>query len=159
MPHDLPARAVLAAEQVFVMSDDRAGHQDIRPMRIAILNLMPMKVTTETQLLRLLSNSPLQIELTLLRMASHVSRTTASEHLDSFYSTFDDVAEQHFDGLIITGALAIVAFIIMAAVVYFGVIKPYQAMRERFVAAEEETTDESVELLREIRDSLRAGRA
>ncbi|WP_336671682.1 homoserine O-acetyltransferase MetA [Tsukamurella sp. USMM236] len=104
MPHDLPARAVLAAEQVFVMSDDRAGHQDIRPMRIAILNLMPMKVTTETQLLRLLSNSPLQIELTLLRMASHVSRTTASEHLDSFYSTFDDVAEQHFDGLIITGA-------------------------------------------------------
>ncbi|WOC11473.1 homoserine O-acetyltransferase MetA [Gordonia sp. MP11Mi] len=104
MPHDLPARAILEAEKIFVMSDERAGHQDIRPMRIAILNLMPVKVTTETQLLRLLSNSPLQIEITLLHMASHVSRTTSTEHLDSFYSTFDDVAHQHFDGLIITGA-------------------------------------------------------
>ncbi len=73
-------------------------------MRIAILNLMPMKVSTETQLLRLLSNSPLQIEITLLHMASHVSRTTSAEHLESFYSTFDDVAHMHFDGLIITGA-------------------------------------------------------
>lgn len=104
VPHDLPAAAVLAAEQVFVMSDDRAGHQDIRPMRIAILNLMPMKVATETQLLRLLGNTPLQVEVTLLHMASHVSRTTPSEHLESFYSTFEDVADQHFDGMIITGA-------------------------------------------------------
>lgn len=104
MPHDLPATAILQAEKIFVMSDERAGHQDIRPMRIAILNLMPLKVTTETQLLRLLSNSPLQIEITLLHMASHVSRTTSSQHLESFYSTFDDVAHKHFDGLIITGA-------------------------------------------------------
>ena len=104
MPHDLPARAILEAEKIFVMSDERAGHQDIRPMRIAILNLMPMKVSTETQLLRLLSNTALQIEITLLHMASHVSRTTSSEHLESFYYTFDDVADQHFDGLIITGA-------------------------------------------------------
>ncbi|MCA1004672.1 homoserine O-succinyltransferase [Rhodococcus hoagii] len=104
MPRDLPARAILEAERVFVMSDERAGHQDIRPMRIAILNLMPTKVSTETQLLRLLSNSPLQIEITLLHMASHVSRNTSAEHLEAFYSTFDDVAHMHFDGLIITGA-------------------------------------------------------
>ncbi len=104
VPHDLPAAAVLRAEQVFVMSDERAGHQDIRPMRIVILNLMPMKETTETQLLRLLGNSPLQVEVTLLRMASHVSRTTPSAHLESFYSTFDEVADEHFDGMIITGA-------------------------------------------------------
>ncbi|MCF8572271.1 homoserine O-succinyltransferase [Gordonia sp. HY002] len=104
VPHDLPARAILEAEKIFVMSDERAWHQDIRPMRIAVLNLMPLKVTTETQLLRLLSNTPLQIEITLLHTASHVSQTTSAEHLESFYSTFDDVAEQHFDGLIITGA-------------------------------------------------------
>ena len=104
VPHDLPARAILEAEKIFVMSDERAAHQDIRPMRIAILNLMPTKITTETQLLRLLSNSPLQIEITLLHMASHVSRTTSSEHLEAFYSTFDDVAGQYFDGMIITGA-------------------------------------------------------
>ncbi|MGO3326085.1 homoserine O-acetyltransferase MetA [Gordonia sp. (in: high G+C Gram-positive bacteria)] len=104
VPHDLPARAILEAENVFIMSDERAGHQDIRPMRIAVLNLMPLKVATETQLLRLLSNTPLQIEITLLHMASHVSQTTSSEHLDSFYSTFDDVAHRNFDGLIITGA-------------------------------------------------------
>ncbi|BDC71201.1 homoserine O-acetyltransferase MetA [Prescottella equi] len=104
VPRDLPARAILEAERIFVMSDERAGHQDIRPMRIAILNLMPLKVSTETQLLRLLSNNPLQIEITLLHMASHVSRTTSAEHLESFYSTFDDVAHMHFDGLIVTGA-------------------------------------------------------
>ncbi|MGI6796953.1 homoserine O-acetyltransferase MetA [Gordonia sihwensis] len=104
VPHDLPARAVLEAEKVFVMSDERAGHQDIRPMRIAILNLMPTKVATETQLLRLLSNSPLQVEITLLHMSSHVSRNTPPGHLESFYSTFDDVADKHFDGLIVTGA-------------------------------------------------------
>lgn len=104
VPRDLPARAILEAERIFVMSDERAGHQDIRPLRIAILNLMPMKISTETQLLRLLSNNPLQIEITLLHMASHVSQTTSAEHLESFYSTFDDVAHMHFDGLIITGA-------------------------------------------------------
>ncbi|KXP13399.1 homoserine O-succinyltransferase [Tsukamurella pulmonis] len=104
VPRDLPAAAVLEAEQVFVMSDVRAAHQDIRPLQIAILNLMPMKVATETQLLRLLGNTPLQVEVTLLRTASHVSRTTPSEHLESFYSTFDEVADRHFDGMIVTGA-------------------------------------------------------
>ncbi|GAA4662979.1 homoserine O-acetyltransferase MetA [Gordonia humi] len=104
MPYDLPARAILEAENIFVMSDERAGHQDIRPLRIAILNLMPLKVTTETQLLRLLSNTPLQIEITLLHTATHTSRTTSAAHLESFYSTFDEVADRHFDGLIITGA-------------------------------------------------------
>ncbi|WP_182359014.1 homoserine O-acetyltransferase MetA [Tomitella gaofuii] len=104
MPCDLPARTILESERIFVMSDERAGHQDIRPLRIAIANLMPAKVVAETQLLRLLSNTPLQIDITLLHMASHVSRTTSADHLDAFYSTFDDVSEQHFDGLIITGA-------------------------------------------------------
>ncbi len=104
MPYDLPARAILESEQIFVMSEERAGHQDIRPMRIAIVNLMPVKVAAETQLLRLLSNTPLQIEITLLHMASHVSRTTSAEHLDAFYTTFDEVRDQHFDGVIITGA-------------------------------------------------------
>src|SRR5699024_9341404 len=104
MPYDLPARAILESEQIFVMSEERAGHQDIRPMRIAIVNLLPVKVAAETQLLRLLSNTPLQIEITLLHMASHVSRTTSAEHLDAFYTTFDEVREQHFDGVIITGA-------------------------------------------------------
>ncbi|GAA4805667.1 homoserine O-acetyltransferase MetA [Tomitella cavernea] len=104
MSYDLPARAILESERIFVMSDERAGHQDIRPLRIAIVNLMPVKVVAETQLLRLLSNTPLQIDITLLHMASHVSRTTSAAHLDAFYSTFDDVSGQHFDGLIITGA-------------------------------------------------------
>lgn len=104
MPYDLPARAILESEQIFVMSEERAGHQDIRPMRIAIVNLMPVKIAAETQLLRLLSNTPLQIEITLLHMASHVSRTTSAEHLDAFYTTFDQVRDQHFDGVIITGA-------------------------------------------------------
>lgn len=104
MPSDLPARAVLESERIFVMSDERAGRQDIRPLRIAIVNLMPVKIATETQLLRLLSNTPLQIDITLLHMTSHVSRTTSAEHLDAFYSTFDDVSGQHFDGMIITGA-------------------------------------------------------
>ncbi|EGD54996.1 homoserine O-acetyltransferase MetA [Gordonia neofelifaecis] len=104
MPHDLPARAILESEKIFVMSAERAGRQDIRPMRIAILNLMPTKVATETQLLRLLSNTPLQIEITLLHMSSHVSQNTSAAHLEAFYSTFDEVADEHFDGLIITGA-------------------------------------------------------
>jgi len=104
IPRALPARATLEAENVFVMTQGRAGHQDIRPLRIAIVNLMPTKINTETQLLRLLGSTPLQLEISLLRMGSHDSRNTSTEHLDSFYRTFDDVASQKFDGLVVTGA-------------------------------------------------------
>lgn len=104
VPRALPARRTLESENVFVISTERAEHQDVRPLRIAIVNLMPTKVVTETQLLRLLANSPLQVEVTLVRMATHESRNTSSEHLDEFYRTFEDVRDQHFDGLVITGA-------------------------------------------------------
>lgn len=104
IPRDLPARATLESENVFVMSQARATHQDIRPLRIAIVNLMPTKVDTETQLLRLLGNTPLQIEVTLVRMGSHASRNTSSEHLDAFYRTFEQIRHERFDGLIVTGA-------------------------------------------------------
>lgn len=104
IPRDLPARKTLESENVFVMSEDRAGHQDIRPLHIAMVNLMPIKVDTETQVLRLLGNSPLQIRLTLLHMTSHNTKNTASRHLENFYATFDQVQDQKFDGLIITGA-------------------------------------------------------
>ncbi|MGI6664776.1 MAG: homoserine O-acetyltransferase MetA [Christensenellaceae bacterium] len=100
----LPAYQTLSAEGIFVMSDERATSQDIRPLQIGILNLMPTKVITETQILRLLSNSPLQIQITFLHPASHVSKNTPKSHLDAFYRTFDDVKDQKFDGLIITGA-------------------------------------------------------
>ncbi len=104
IPRDLPARSVLESENVFVMSRERAGQQDIRPLRIAIVNLMPTKVATETHLLRLLGNTPLQLEITLLHMDSHTSRNTSSAHLDEFYATFDDIRDEKFDGLVITGA-------------------------------------------------------
>jgi homoserine O-succinyltransferase len=104
IPRALPARATLEAENIFVMSEGRAGHQDIRPLRIAIVNLMPTKVATETQLLRLLGNTPLQVQITLLHMGSHASRNTAPEHLETFYRTIDEVRDEKFDGLIITGA-------------------------------------------------------
>ena len=104
IPRELPARQVLQDENVFVMSTERAQHQDIRPLRIAILNLMPTKIATETHLLRLLGNSPLQVEVTLLHMGSHCSRNTPPEHLAAFYTTFETVRELRFDGLIITGA-------------------------------------------------------
>lgn len=104
IPRELPARGVLEDENVFVMSTDRAVHQDIRPLRIAILNLMPTKIATETHLLRLLGNSPIQVEVTLLHMGSHSSRNTPPEHLEAFYTTFDQVRHRRFDGLVITGA-------------------------------------------------------
>jgi len=104
IPNDLPASQILTKENIFVMDAARASHQDIRPLKIAILNLMPTKISTETQLLRLLGNSPLQIEVTLLQMKSHESKNTSVEHLDSFYSCFDDVRNDRFDGFIITGA-------------------------------------------------------
>lgn len=104
IPSDLPARAQLEKEHIFVMTEDRATSQDIRPLEIAILNLMPTKMATETQLLRLLGNTPLQVNITLLHTAEHVSRNTPPEHLARFYKTFDEIRSRHFDGMIVTGA-------------------------------------------------------
>ena len=104
IPDALPAFGVLENENIFVMDEHRADTQDIRPLKIAILNLMPTKIVTETQLLRLLSNTPLQVEITLLKTASYTPTHTPQEHLESFYRNFDDVKDQKFDGLIITGA-------------------------------------------------------
>lgn len=101
---DLPARKILQNENIFVMTKERAFSQDIRPLKIAILNLMPTKQETEAQLLRLLGNTPLQVDVQLLHMASHTSKNVSQDHLTSFYSTFRDVENQRFDGLIITGA-------------------------------------------------------
>ena len=104
IPDSLPARAVLESENIFVMTEYRAMHQDIRPLNVLILNLMPTKIVTETQILRKLSNTPLQIQVELLQTSSYVSRHTDEHHLDSFYTTFDKVKDRNFDGLIITGA-------------------------------------------------------
>ena len=104
IPNTLPARATLEQENIFIMDEDRAIHQDIRPLRVAILNLMPTKITTETQLLRLLSNSALQVEVTLLHTASYESRNTDTDHLLNHYYTFEDVRSEKYDGLIVTGA-------------------------------------------------------
>lgn len=104
VPKGLPAIEKLQKENIFVMDEYRAEHQDIRPLRILILNLMPTKTDTETQLLRLLSNSPLQIHVELLHMASHASRHTPLEYILNFYKNFDAVKESRFDGMIITGA-------------------------------------------------------
>ena len=104
IPESLPARATLESETIFTITEHRAVTQDIRPLRILLLNLMPTKVVTETQLARLLGNSPLQIELELIMTTSRESRNTSREHMLSFYKTFDDVRGQHFDGMVITGA-------------------------------------------------------
>ena len=104
IPNDLPAVKTLNAENIFVMSETRAVSQDIRPLKILLLNLMPKKIETETQLSRLLGNTPLQVELELIHTKSHVSKNTSPEHLLAFYKTFDDVKHRKFDGMIITGA-------------------------------------------------------
>ena len=104
IPDALPATAALESENIFVMTERRALHQDIRPLRVLILNLMPTKIATETQIMRKLSNTPLQIEVELLRTRSHEARHVSQEHLQTFYRTFEDVHNEHFDGLIITGA-------------------------------------------------------
>ena len=104
IPTGLPAGDILQSENIFVMDETRAMAQDIRPLKLAILNLMPTKITTETQIIRLLSNTPLQIELTLLKTATHASTNTSAEHMEAFYRTFDDIRDEKFDGLIITGA-------------------------------------------------------
>jgi len=104
IPDQLPAIEILQEENIFVMRETAAIHQDIRPLRILILNLMPVKTTTETHILRLLSNSPLQVEVTLLHTHDHVSKHTSIDHLKSFYKTFRQIHNQKFDGMIITGA-------------------------------------------------------
>ena len=104
IPESLPAKKTLTNENIFVMDEQRALQQDIRPLRIAILNLMPTKIITETQLLRLISNTPIQIEIELLHPKTHISKNTSREHMTKFYKTFDEVKHEKFDGLIITGA-------------------------------------------------------
>ncbi|ABR49828.1 Homoserine O-succinyltransferase [Alkaliphilus metalliredigens QYMF] len=104
IPDDLPAVETLEKENIFVMTESRATHQDIRPLKIVILNLMPTKIETETQLLRLLGNSPIQVDITLIHPNSHVSKNTSKEHLLRFYHTFEEIKKEKFDGMIITGA-------------------------------------------------------
>lgn len=102
--NDLPAKEKLENENIFVVDENRALHQDIRPLQICILNLMPVKEDTELQLLRALSNTPLQVDVTFMKMNSHVSLNTSANHLNKFYNTFDELKENKYDGLIITGA-------------------------------------------------------
>jgi homoserine O-succinyltransferase len=104
IPDNLPAAGILEGENIFVMREDRAYHQDIRPLKILLLNLMPTKIATETQLLRLLGNSPLQVEVDFIYTATYSPTNTPQEHLVKFYETFDDVKARRYDGLIITGA-------------------------------------------------------
>ena len=104
VPKDIPASKILKSEKIFVMNEKRAMRQDIRPLEIAIINLMPTKVVTETQLMRLLSNSPLQINVTLVSTASYVGKNTPAEHLHKFYKPFGEVKNRNFDGMIVTGA-------------------------------------------------------
>lgn len=104
IPNTLPAVESLRKENIFVMDSDRASNQDIRPLKIVIINLMPLKITTETDLIRLLSNTPLQIELDFLRMKSHTSKNTPIEHMKAFYKKFDVIKQSNYDGMIITGA-------------------------------------------------------
>ncbi|MGE4485817.1 MAG: homoserine O-succinyltransferase [Oscillospiraceae bacterium] len=104
IPDSLPAREILENENIFVMTEYRAMHQDVRPLKLLILNLMPIKIVTETQLLRKFSNTPLQIEVDLLHTISHAAKNTDSQHLESFYTSFEDIKHEHFDGMIITGA-------------------------------------------------------
>ena len=104
IPDALPATSELESENIFVMTEYRALHQDIRPLRVLILNLMPTKIATETQIMRKLSNTPLQVEVDLLRTASHEASHVSAGHLEMFYRTFEDIEDLHYDGLIITGA-------------------------------------------------------
>ena len=104
VPDKLPAIKILEEENIFVMDESRAMHQDIRPLKIIILNLMPLKITTETDLLRLLSNSPLQIEIDLMKLRGHTPKNTSSEHMEMFYRSFDELKDKKYDGFIVTGA-------------------------------------------------------
>ena len=101
---DLPSREILERENVFVMDEGRAEHQDIRPIRIGILNLMPLKEDTELQILRSLSNTPLQVDVTFMAVQSHEAKNTSVSHLNKFYQTFSELKDMKFDGMIVTGA-------------------------------------------------------
>ena len=101
---ELPAFKTLGEENIFVMSKERAEHQDIRPLKVVIVNIMPKKIETECQIMRLLSNTPLQVDVELLQMASHTSRNTSRHHLDVFYKTFSEICNERYDGMIVTGA-------------------------------------------------------
>ena len=102
--NELPAKEILEAENIFVMDEERAAHQDIRPLQIAILNLMPVKEDTEWHLLRSMSNTPLQVDVTFVKISTHHSKHTSANHLNKFYVNFDDIKHRKFDGMIITGA-------------------------------------------------------
>ena len=102
--NDLPVKEILESENIFVMDEHRATHQNIRPIEIGLLNLMPLKEDTELQVLRLLSNTPLQVNVTFVTMSSHESKNTAMSHLNQFYEHFADIKDRKFDGFIITGA-------------------------------------------------------
>ena len=104
VPDNLPAIDILKEENIFVITETKAIHQDIRPLKLVILNLMPVKITTETHILRMLSNSPLQVEISLLNIETHVSKNTSLDHLKTFYLSFNKIKDQKFDGMIITGA-------------------------------------------------------
>jgi homoserine O-succinyltransferase len=104
IPDSLPAIDLLKKENIFVMSDLRADAQDIRPLRVLILNLMPLKISTETDFIRLLSNNPLQVEVSFVRLDTHTSKNTPEEHLEMFYKGFSEVKDEYYDGMIITGA-------------------------------------------------------
>ncbi|MEG2451109.1 MAG: homoserine O-succinyltransferase, partial [Clostridia bacterium] len=104
IPKDLPAHQILTREKIFIMDSERAGNQDIRPIELAILNLMPTKEETETQLLRLLGNSPLQVNVTLINTASYQAKHVSTDHMQKFYKSLDEVKKMKFDGMIVTGA-------------------------------------------------------
>lgn len=104
IPTDLPALDILNGENIFAMDMDRAANQDIRPMEVGILNLMPNKIETEVQILRLLSNTPLQINIDLIRIDNQLSKNTPQSHMDAFYKAFSDIKNKKYDGMIITGA-------------------------------------------------------
>ena len=104
IPNDLPAKAILNSEQVFVMTEDRSLHQDIRPLNLLFLHMMPKKINTEVQYLRKLSNTPLQVNITFLRVDDHISKNTPQSHMDNFYKDFDEIKDKIFDGMIVTGA-------------------------------------------------------
>ena len=104
LPDKLPAIELLKEENIFVIDNSRATRQDIRPLRIVILNLMPLKITTETDLVRLLSNTPLQVEISFMKIKSHTSKNTPIEHMKAFYTDFDKMRDEKYDGMIITGA-------------------------------------------------------
>ena len=132
IPKQLPAKDILEKENIFVMDDERADMQDIRPLRVLIVNLMPTKIETETQLIRLLSNSPLQIKVTLIGTESYIGKNTPLQHLHRFYHTFSEVKNRRFDGMIITGA--------PVEEIEFSEVKYWDELKEIFEFAKKSVT-------------------